>query len=396
MNRPTLGLAALLMLGGTTFALAQDDPRERAPGPEQGLERGVAPDMPGDDGPRAGDGPRGGAPDATRGEEGPRAEGPDPAARKGPPEGEPSGAERKTGSAKKDRDDAPGEARESRRKSAEDDEGADRKARKQTGARDDDGREREGKTKRDAKAKPDRERGDRRSRDTDDAAEAEKARPDDRDDASDRKKQAGTGKQDEGDRTPAEQARKADLSGEKRERVTSAFREGRDVRRRTDVDIDISIGTRLPRDWDFVPVPAAVIDVVPEYRGYVFAYVDDEYVICDPVTYEVVAVLPAADGPRYAGGGGGGKAARCSETLTLTEDERDILVRSIEMTDEVDVSDITVGWSVPGDIELRTFPDPVIERTGKLASCRYFLADDQIAIVDPAEETVVLLVEHDD
>jgi len=122
--------------------------------------------------------------------------------------------------------------------------------------------------------------------------------------------------------------------------------------------------------------------------------VGDDYVICDPVTYEVVAVLPAADGPQYAGGGRGA-AERCSETLVLSEDERDDIVRSVQMTDEADVSDITVGWSVPGEIELKAFPESVVSRTGKLASCRYFVAEDQIAIVDPAEETVVLLIDHE-
>ena len=52
----------------------------------------------------------------------------------------------------------------------------------------------------------------------------------------------------------------------------------------------------MPRDWHFVPVPIAVIEVVPEYRDYVFVYVEDEYVICDPDTYEVVAVIPAGGG----------------------------------------------------------------------------------------------------
>ena len=61
----------------------------------------------------------------------------------------------------------------------------------------------------------------------------------------------------------------------------------------TDVDIDISVGRRLPRDWHFAPVPITVIELVPEYRDYVFVYVEDEYVICDPDTYEVVAVIPA-------------------------------------------------------------------------------------------------------
>ena len=48
----------------------------------------------------------------------------------------------------------------------------------------------------------------------------------------------------------------------------------------------------------------------------------------------------------------------------------------------------------PRDIELRTFPEPIVSRTGKLASCRYFVVEGQIAIVDPEADKVVLLVEQ--
>ncbi|MCC7251784.1 DUF1236 domain-containing protein [Hyphomicrobium sp.] len=416
MNKPTLGLAALLMLGGTTIAVAQDGRRDTIPGPAQGLERGPDLDVADGDGPRAG-GARGDALDSRGAEEAPgmipdagrRAEGPNPDARKDPPEPEPSGAERTDDARGQDRARARDDS-EAGQKTSDDAKDRGRKPRTETRDKTGDASSDEPKVKKDAQAKPDRERGDRGERAKGDggkdAADAKKAEPADTGKAAETDKadkgkaaettdQADTGKATaEGDRKALEEARKADLSGERRERVSTAFRERRDVKRRTDVDIDISVGARLPGDWEFVPVPTSVVEVVPEYRGYVFAYVDDEYVICDPVTYEVVAVLPAADGPRYAGGGGGA-AERCSETLTLSEDERDDLVRSIQMNNEVDVSDITVGWSVPGEIELKTFPEPVISRTGKLASCRYFVADDQIAIVDPAEETVVLLIDHD-
>ena len=55
---------------------------------------------------------------------------------------------------------------------------------------------------------------------------------------------------------------------------------------------------------------------------------------------------------------------------------------------------MTVGFDVPSDIELLTFPEPVVSRTGKLAACRYFVVDDQIAIVDPKADKVVMLVDE--
>ena len=186
--------------------------------------------------------------------------------------------------------------------------------------------------------------------------------------------------------------KQVDLSGDKRERVQGAFRDKGDFKRRTDVDIDISIGRRLPRHWHFVPVPITVIEIVPEYRDYVFVYVEDEYVICDPVTYEVVAVIPAGGGGRtYAGGGSGDR--ECSTRLRLSEDQRELILQSVRLGREVDVSDLEVGWSVPQDIELEKFPTAVLSEAGELAACRYFIADDQLAIVDPDDDKVVLLID---
>ena len=190
----------------------------------------------------------------------------------------------------------------------------------------------------------------------------------------------------------AERVKQVDLSGDKRERVQGAFRDKGDVKRRTDVDIDISIGRRLPRDWHFVPVPIAVIEIVPEYRDYVFVYVEDEYVICDPDTYEVVAVIPAGGGRTYAGGGGSGDRD-CSTAIRLSEDQRELILQSVSVGHEVDVSDLEVGWSVPQDIALEKFPNSVLSEAGELTACRYFIADDQLAIVDPEDDKVVLLID---
>ena len=188
----------------------------------------------------------------------------------------------------------------------------------------------------------------------------------------------------------ADHAKQVDLTGDKRTRVQTAFRSKGDVKQRTGVNINIAIGTRLPRDWDFVPIPLEVVEIVPEYRDYVFVYVDDEYVICDPDTYEVVTVIPA---DRSYAGGSSGRPSKCSRQLSLNADERELILESVSGGHEVDVSGLTVGWSVPKDIELLTFPDRVVSEASELGSCRYFVASDQIAIVDPDEDKVVLIID---
>jgi hypothetical protein len=189
-----------------------------------------------------------------------------------------------------------------------------------------------------------------------------------------------------------ERAKKVELSGEKRDRIQTALRDKPDVKHRRKVDIDISIGRRLPRDWDFAPLPVVVLEIVPEYRDYVYVWVEDEYLICDPVTYEVVAVIPAGGGSRAAAGYGSGGSAKCSTRIELSANEQDLILDNVRGR-EVDVADLEVGWSVPGDIELQRFPDAVLAEAAELSACRYFVADDQLAIVDPDEDKVVLLID---
>ncbi|HYD15668.1 MAG TPA: DUF1236 domain-containing protein, partial [Hyphomicrobium sp.] len=220
-----------------------------------------------------------------------RSEGPAPDDRKGPPKSEPSGADGKG--------EGPDGGSKTRQKASDDtkrDRGESRKERAAEKDNKAEGRDKDkspGKTADDTKAKDDS-----KAKSADRGGDADKFTP--RMDAAESKPDSAN-KQAQGDRKPLEEVKKADISGDRKEKVQSAFRDKRDVKRRTDVDINISIGTHLPSAWDYEPVPVAVIDVVPEYRGYSYAYVEDEYVIVDPVTYEVVAVLPAPDGPQYAG-----------------------------------------------------------------------------------------------
>jgi hypothetical protein len=41
-------------------------------------------------------------------------------------------------------------------------------------------------------------------------------------------------------------------------------------------------------------------------------------------------------------------------------------------------------------------PDSVVSRFGKLKGCEYFVAEDEIALVNPQDDKVVLLVESKD
>lgn len=386
--RPTsIAFASALMLGGMSMAYAQDGPgndRER-PGQTQeqsGQSRGA------DRGQAETKADRGGSPDrsesrASRSNGEGRSQGASESKaaqgeRRDSEQGQRSQAqENKSGSAsenrasrKDDADQASGKDQASDSKAQrEDRKAADRKDSDQqktrsSQSRDDDDQKRAASQKDDDAKRA--ESGDRQRQDREDAKRADR-----KDGDSDRK------------------SARVELQGDKKERVRNVFREHSNVKERTNVDIDISVGRSLPRDWDYYPVPASIIEVVPEYRGYRYVYVEDRYVIVEPDTYEVVTVIDA-------GGSGNTTTAsrgRCSSDITLSSSDREYILKSVQMRNEVDVSGVSIGWRVPDTVRLETFPAPVTDRISGLSSCRYFVVDDRIAIVDPDAHNVVILVQ---
>ena len=75
----------------------------------------------------------------------------------------------------------------------------------------------------------------------------------------------------------------AKLSTEQRTKITSVIRE-QHVAPVTNVNFAISVGTRVPRDVTFHPLPAEIVTIYPEWRGYEFVLVRDQIVVIDPRT----------------------------------------------------------------------------------------------------------------
>ena len=84
----------------------------------------------------------------------------------------------------------------------------------------------------------------------------------------------------------------AKLSTEQRTKITTVIR-GQHVAPVTNVNFAVSIGTRVPREVGFHPLPTEIVTIYPEWRGYDFFLVREQIVVVDPRTLEIVAVLDA-------------------------------------------------------------------------------------------------------
>jgi hypothetical protein len=84
----------------------------------------------------------------------------------------------------------------------------------------------------------------------------------------------------------------AKLSTEQRTRITTTIKQ-QNIKPVTNINFAISIGTRVPRDVGFHPLPTEIITVYPDWRGYEFFLVRDQIIVVNPRTLEIVAVLDA-------------------------------------------------------------------------------------------------------
>jgi hypothetical protein len=82
------------------------------------------------------------------------------------------------------------------------------------------------------------------------------------------------------------------LSSEQRTKIGTVIR-SQHVQPVTNVNFSISVGTRVPHEMSFHPLPPEVVTYYPEWRGYEFFLVNEQIIVVDPRTFEIVAVIDA-------------------------------------------------------------------------------------------------------
>ncbi|UGA46547.1 DUF1236 domain-containing protein [Bradyrhizobium quebecense] len=77
---------------------------------------------------------------------------------------------------------------------------------------------------------------------------------------------------------------------EKRTQISTAIR-SEHVTETTNVNFNVAVGTRVPADVHFYPVPERVVTIYPQWRGYEFILVHGRYIIVQPETHEIVYII---------------------------------------------------------------------------------------------------------
>ena len=84
------------------------------------------------------------------------------------------------------------------------------------------------------------------------------------------------------------------LSTEQRTKITTVIKSQKVQRvEPSQLNVSISVGTKVPSSVRYYPVPAEVVTIYPEWRGYYFILVGEQIVIIEPRTREIVFILEA-------------------------------------------------------------------------------------------------------
>ena len=77
---------------------------------------------------------------------------------------------------------------------------------------------------------------------------------------------------------------------EKQTQIASAIRSEK-IQETTNVNFNISVGAVVPATVRFHPLPARIVEIYPEWRGYEVILVHGRYVIVRPQTREIVYII---------------------------------------------------------------------------------------------------------
>ena len=158
----------------------------------------------------------------------------------------------------------------------------------------------------------------------------------------------------------------------------------------TNVNFSLTVGTAVPRDIRLQTLPADVVEVVPQYRGYSFFVVRDEIVIVEPSTYQIVTVLPRNGGATAAA------PAPSHSKVSFTDKDRDVVRKHVKTrTTERQTTGSTAkvvirrGERLPDSVEVEEFPETVYREAPSLREYRYIQRENRTYLVDPGERRVI-------
>jgi hypothetical protein len=158
--------------------------------------------------------------------------------------------------------------------------------------------------------------------------------------------------------------------------------------------ISASIGSVIPRSIRLYALPPDVVSIYPRFRGYSFVLVEDEYVIIEPRTRQIVTVIPASDSRRTSRETTG--VAVRGEPLRLSPRARSVIRATVLREPACHYEqriDFFLFVPVPRTVEVCEFPRRIVEEVPEIGTYRYVVRGEEVVVVDPDERRVVEIID---
>jgi len=162
----------------------------------------------------------------------------------------------------------------------------------------------------------------------------------------------------------------------------------------TSVNVDVSVGSSLPRSVRVFDVPSDIVRINPEFRGKKFTVVRDEIVIIEPSTHKVISVIPRSG--RATTGTSTSVRQTTSSKLQLAPEKRRLIRETVikeQAAPRCSDVQLSVGTEVSRSIRLNPFPEEVVREVPQIRSYQFCIKDNDVVLVDPGEHRIVEVID---
>lgn len=120
-----------------------------------------------------------------------------------------------------------------------------------------------------------------------------------------------------GSTSQTQTSQRSNIAVDKQVRISETFKRERLAAPERDLNVSIRVGERVPERVRIHRLPDTIVSIEPEYRDYDYFTTDDEIVIVEPRTHQVVSQFPRDASRLRAAEGTGGSSGTSGYTGTV-------------------------------------------------------------------------------
>lgn len=149
--------------------------------------------------------------------------------------------------------------------------------------------------------------------------------------------------------TSQTQSQQSGISTDKQVRISETLTRERLAPPQRNLNVSIRVGERIPRHVRVQRLPAAIVSIEPQYRGYDYFTTEEEIVIVEPRTQRIVSQIPRDASRIRAAGGETAGSGRAADAMAQAGGAPCRIMRRDTAGNITEVSPTTVGSTAPQD-----------------------------------------------